>query len=213
MEVVIKPVETAQSLQQPPIQDQGHQDITAIEDTSSVEVLKMPRDTTYGMEADVPDLVNKKVAIKPAPPHVQGSSNPRSPLPPEAETNRDADCQVQLIQKQLLQPPDKQQGDRHANGHVYVLRQVQFKKLKLCKTLKRNKTKTFTSEVKVVPLTYFEELLIRNRAMCLILFWGGHIYFVVLVENAPFLGLKSIVFRPNYYVITTNRGSIVPLFL
>ena len=77
-----------------------------------------PRDTTYGMEDDVPDLVNKKVAIKPAPPHVQGPSNPRSPLPPEAETNRDADCQVQLIQQQLLNAPVQQQDERHVNGHV-----------------------------------------------------------------------------------------------
>ena len=40
-----------------------------------------------------------------------------------------------------------------------------------CKTLK-----TFTSEVKVVPLTYYEELLIRNRAMYPILCYGYIIY-------------------------------------
>ena len=54
-----------------------------------------------------------------------------------------------------------QQGDRHANGHVKVSRQVQCENVKLCKTLE-----TFTSKVKVVKvafLTYFEELLIRNR--------------------------------------------------
>ena len=77
-----------------------------------------------------------------------------------------------------------------------------------CKTLK-----TFTSEVKVVPLTYFEELLIRNRAMCLILCLG-HIYFVVLVKTAPFLRLKSIVFRQNYYVLFVKMCAIIiPLVL
>ena len=215
------------------------------EDTPSMEVFKLPRDTTYGMEDDVPDLVNKKVAIKPAPPHVQGPSNPGSPLPPEAETNRDADCQVQLIQQQLpqppdkqqgerhvnghvegqplahiplqtsmeadcqdqfaqqqlLQPPDKQQGERHANGHVYVSRQVQYKTVKLCKTLtfKKQSDKklvpvTTFNFVKVALLTQLEELLIRNRAMCIILCLG-HIYFVVFSKNAPLLGLKSIVFH------------------
>ena len=168
-------------------------------------------------------------------------------MPPEAETNRDADCQVQLIQQSLLNAPVQQQderhanglvegqplapiplqtskddcqdqldqqlllqqGDRHANGHVKVSRQVQCETTELCKTLE-----TFTSDVKVVkeaPLTYFEEFLIRNRAICLILFLG-HIYLVVLVENAPFLGLKSIVFLPNFYVNTVNRGKITLLF-
>ena len=78
--------------------------------------------------------------------------------------------------------------------------------VKLCKT-----SKTFTSVVKVVPLSYFEELLIRNRAMCIILFLG-HIYFVVLVKKRAVFRAESIVFCPDYYFITANRGSIVPLF-
>ena len=41
----------------------------------------------------------------------------RSPLPPEAEANRDADCQDQLAQQPLLKVPAQLQGDRHANGH------------------------------------------------------------------------------------------------
>ena len=77
------------------------------------------------------------------------------------------------------------------------------------------KLKTFTSKVKVVPLTYYEELLIRCRAMCLILCYSyRHIlFFVVFSKTAPFLGLKSIVFGPNYYVTTANCSAIYPLFL
>ena len=84
--------------------------------------------------------------------HVEGQ--PLAPIP--LQTSKD-DCQDQLDQQLLLQ-----QGDRHANGHVKVSRQVQCETTELCKTLE-----TFTSDVKlvkVVPLTYFEELLIRNRA-------------------------------------------------
>ena len=106
------------------------------------------------------------------PPHVRGPEDLRPPHdgaesspPPETSTN--ADCQVQFAQQQLLQ-----QGDRHANGHVNVLRQVQYKTVKLCKTL----TFTNQSDKKLVPVTTFnfvkvalltqlEELLIRNRAM------------------------------------------------
>ena len=89
---------------------------------------------------------------------------------------------------------------------------------KLCKVpgqdfVRIYKPKTFTSKVKVVPLTYFEELLIRNRAMCLILCYGHIFYIVVFSKTAPFLGLKSIVFRPNYYVTTANCSAINPLFL
>ena len=83
--------------------------------------------------------------------------------------------------------------------HTYMNKLVQC-----CKTLE-----TFTSEVKVAPLTYFEELLIRNRAMCLILCLG-HIFFVVFSKTAPFLRLKSIVFHQIYYDIS---GSNVPMFL
>ena len=77
------------------------------------------------------------------------------------------------------------------------------------------KPKTFTSEVKVVLLTYYEELLICCRAMCLILCYSyRHIlFFVVFSKTAPFLGLKSIVFGPNYYVTTANCSAISPLFL
>ena len=75
------------------------------------------------------------------------------------------------------------------------------------------KPKTFTSEVKVVPLTYYEELLIRNRAMYPILCYGYIIYVVFLVKPRRFLGLKSTVFGPNYYVTTANCSAIYPLFL
>ena len=128
-----------------------------------------------------------------------------APIP--LQTSREVDCQDQFAQQQLLKAPIKQQGDRHAKGHVYFTRQALYKTVKLCKT-----SKTFTSVVKVALLTYFEELLIRNHTMFLILCLG-HIYFVVLVKTAPFLGLKSIVFCPNYYAITANRGSIILLFL
>ena len=91
-EVVIKPVETAasQEIQVKLSMDNNSMLLSPItlldvqeaskliedEDISSMEVFKLPRDTTYGMEDDVPDLVYKKVAIKPAPSHVQGSPNP-----------------------------------------------------------------------------------------------------------------------------------------
>ena len=76
------------------------------------------------------------------------------------------------------------------------------------------KPKTFTSEVKVVPLTYYEELLIRYRAMCLILCYRyRHILFFVVFSKTAFLGLKSIVVGPNYYVTTANCSTIFPLFL
>ena len=74
-----------------------------------------------------------------------------------------------------------------------------------CKTFK-----TFTSEVKVASLTYFEELLIRNRVMCLILCYRYIFNIVFLVKTAPLLGLKSIVFRQIYYDMS---GSNVPMFL
>ena len=125
--------------------------------------------------------------------HANGlvEGQPLAPIP--LQTSKDADCQDQLDQQLLLQ-----QGDRHANGHVKVSRQVQCETAELCKTLE-----TFTSDVTVVKealLTYFEEFLIRNRAMCLILFLG-HTYLFFLVEGAPFLGVKSIVFRPKYHAI------------
>ena len=75
------------------------------------------------------------------------------------------------------------------------------------------KPKTFTSEVKVVPLTYYEELLIRNRAMYPIVIRVHYIYVVFLVKPRRFLGLKSTVFGPNYYVTTANCSAIFPLFL
>ena len=170
--------------------------------------------------------------IPQSPPHVQGPEDLRplhdgveSPQPPEVEvgnqeeqhqlapiplqTSRDADCQVQFAQQQLLQ-----QGDRHANGHVNVLRQVQFKTSKTFTNQSDKKLVSVTTFnfVKVALLTQLEELLIRNRAMCLILCLG-HIYFVVLLKTAPFLGLKSIVFGPNCYVTTANRSAIYPLSL
>ena len=165
-EVVIKPVETAASQE---IQVQLSMDnnnlllspITLLavqeasmsiedEDISSTEVFKLPRDTAYGMEDDVPDLVYKKVAIKPAP-FLQKTPEPPLPQPPAPQqderhanglvegqplapiplqTSKDADCQDQLDQQLLLQ-----QGDRHANGHVKVSRQVQCETTELCKTL------------------------------------------------------------------------------
>ena len=92
-----------------------------------------------------------------------------------------------------------------------------YKTKKLCKVPRQDfvriyKPKTFTSEVKVVPLTYFEELLIRNRAMCLILCYRHILYFVVFSKTAPFFRLKSIVFGPNYYVTTANRSAVYLLF-
>ena len=75
------------------------------------------------------------------------------------------------------------------------------------------KLKTVTSEVKVVPLTYYEELLIRNRAMYPIVIRVHYIYVVFLVKPRRFLGLKNTVFGPNYYVTTANCSAIFPLFL
>ena len=94
----------------------------------------------------------------------------------------------------------------NANRHVYVTSQDLYKTVILYKTVR-----TFI-KVKVALSTYFKEVLIRNRAMCLILFFGNN-YFVVFSKNAPLLGLKSIVFRPIYYVISVNHGQIIPLFL
>ena len=133
--------------------------------------------------------------------HANGlvEGQPLAPIP--LQTSKDADCQDQLDQQLLLQ-----QGDRHANGHVKVSRQVQCETVKLCKTLE-----TFTSDsevVKVALLTYYEELLIRNRAMCLILCLR-HIYFVVFSKTAPLLRLKSIVFRQNYYVVFVKMCAVI----
>ena len=136
--------------------------------------------------------------------HVEGQ--PLAPIP--LQTSMEADCQDQFAQQQLLQ-----QGDRHANGHVYVSKQVK------CKTVKLYKTKTFTSVVKVALLSYFEELLIRNRAMCLILCLG-HIYFVVLVKTAPFFKaekhrfpLKLLrSFRKNVRHYYSSRFVNCPIF-
>ena len=125
------------------------------------------------------------------------------------QTSKEADCQDQFAQQLPLKAPVKQQGVRHANRHAKVKRKVKCKTVKLYKT---SKTFTKVKVVKVAPLTYFEELLIRNHAMCLILCLG-HIFFVVFSKTAPFLGLKSIVFCPNYYVTTANRSAIYPLFL
>ena len=47
------------------------------------------------------------------------------------------------------------------------------------------KLKTFTSEVKVVPLTYYEELLVRNRAMYPSVIRVHYLYVVFLVKTAP----------------------------
>ena len=74
------------------------------------------------------------------------------------------------------------------------------------------KLKTFTSEVKVVLPTYYEELLIRNRAMYPTVIRVHYLLFVVLYKTAPFLGLKSTVFGPKYYVTTANCSAIYPLF-
>ena len=73
-------------------------------------------------------------------------------------------------------------------------------------------TKTFTSEVKVVPLTYYEELLIRNRAMYPIVLRVLYIC-CVFSKTAPFFRAEKIVFGPNYYVTTANCSAIYPLFL
>merc|ERR1712030_290847 len=90
----------------------------------------------------------------------------QAPIP--LQVHRYADCQDQLVQQSLLNAPVQQQGDRHANGHVNVKRKVQCKTVKLYKT---SKNFTNVKVVKVASLAYFEELLIRNRAMCLIKFF------------------------------------------
>ena len=105
------------------------------EDISSTEVFTLPRNTAHAMVDDVPDLVNKKVAIKPAP-FLQKTPEPPLPQPPAPQqderhanglvegqplapiplqTSMEADCQDQFAQQQLLQ-----QGEHHANGHVHV---------------------------------------------------------------------------------------------
>ena len=71
-----------------------------------------------------------------------------------------------------------------------------------CKTLE-----TFTSEVKVAPLTYFEELLIRNRAMCLILFLGAHLFSLFLCKPRH---IQAKMPDFSYYVVFCQKGS--PLF-
>ena len=115
----------------------------------------------------------------------------------------------------VLQSPKPEASPKQtyfANARACLLEKarlyfVQYKTVKLLKSFK-----IFTSVVKVVSLTYFEELLIRNRAMCLILCYGHISLIVVFSKTAPFLGLKSIVFCPNYYVTTANRSAICPLF-
>ena len=69
------------------------------------------------------------------------------------------------------------------------------------------KPKTFTSEVKVVPLTYYEELLIRNRAMYPILCYGYILYIVFLVKPRRFLGLKRPFLAP---IITSLLQTAAP---
>ena len=218
-----KPIEVAKDISTMPVNTA--QGMSSNEpDLAQKEVATKPLETALCVSSNAPNLVQKKVAIKPAP-FLQKTPEPPLPQPPAPQqderhanglvegqqlapiplqTSKDADCQEQLDQQLLLQ-----QGDRHANGHVKVSRQVQCENVKLCKTLE-----TFTSDsevVKVALLTYYEELLIRNRAMCLILCLR-HIYFVVFSKTAPLLGLKSIVFRLIYYVISVNRGQIIPLF-
>ena len=56
MEVVTKPVDTAQSLPQPPLQEQGRQDLTAIEDRQEPEI---------------------EMSFPQSPPHVQGPEDLR----------------------------------------------------------------------------------------------------------------------------------------
>ena len=111
------------------------------DDIFSTEGFKLPRDTAYGMEADVPDLVYKKVAIKPAP-FLQKTPEPPLPQPPAPQqderhanglvegqplapiplqTSMEADCQDQFAQQQLLQAPDTprqvQEGQDHHPLH------------------------------------------------------------------------------------------------
>ena len=81
--------------------------------------------------------------------------------------------------------------------HTYIVsRQLQYKTKKLCKVpgqdfvrfYKPQTFKTFTHTVKVVSLTYFEELLVRNRAMCLILCYRHILFIVVCCKTATYLG-------------------------
>ena len=90
-------------------------------DISSMGVFTSPMGTAYGMEDDVPDLVHKKVAIKPPPlpqlPATQQQNRQApsigvgkqhgvvSPLPPEVETSKD-----KFPQQSLLQPPLHEQN-------------------------------------------------------------------------------------------------------
>ena len=64
---------------------------------------------------------------------------------------------------------------------------------------------TFTSEVKVAPLTYFEELLIRNRAMYSIVIRVHHICcifnIVVLCKTAPLIRAEKHHSSPYFLLV------------
>ena len=65
---------------------------------------------------DRQEPVMEELMIQQSPPHVQGpppQDGVGSPLPPEVEANRDADCQDQLAQQPLLQVPPHLQGPEY----------------------------------------------------------------------------------------------------
>ena len=105
MEVVTKPVDTAQFLPQPPLQEQGRQDLTAIEDHQLPPHVRGPEDLRPPHDG----------AESTPPPEVEDYNHKGQLLlaPIPLQTSRNADCQVQFAQQQLLQ-----QGNRHANGLV-----------------------------------------------------------------------------------------------
>ena len=92
----------------------------------------------------------------------------------------------------LVGPPEPFSEVSNKQMYLAYMNLVQdYKTVKLCKTMK-----TFTSEVKVAPLTYLEELLIRNRAMCLILCLG-HIFFRCFSKNRAVIKAEKHRFPPN----------------
>ena len=110
-------------------QVQYQKDPNKAEDLAQKEVVVKPVDIAYGVKDDVPDLVQKKVAIQPAPllqetalppPQKQEEGQALTatdvcqkpemgefPIPLQAKPD---DCQDQLAQQSLPQPPLQEQG-------------------------------------------------------------------------------------------------------
>ena len=131
-----------QSLQQPPLQEQGRQDLSAIEDCQEPEIetpiIPQSPPHVHGPE-DLRPLHDGAGSPQPPEVGVCKQDGEGSPLPPEfevgnpegqlvlapipVEANRDAVCQDQLAQQTLLQVPIPLQVHRDADCQDQLVQQ------------------------------------------------------------------------------------------